>query len=74
MSERSRIVAWWIYVALVVAIFEITFLLTNFAYAVGAALLAIAVLGILLKLIVRALARRGARVRPDAPKRPLSVD
>ncbi len=74
MSERSRIVAWWIYVALVVAIFEITFLLTNFAYAVGAALLAIAVLGVLLKLIVRALARRGAKARPDAPKRPLSVD
>jgi uncharacterized protein (DUF58 family) len=74
MSERARIVAWWIYVALVVAIFEITFLLTNFAYAVGAALVAIAGLGILLKLIVRALARRGAKRRPDARKSPLSVD
>lgn len=74
MSERSRIVAWWVYVGLVVAIFEVTFLLTNFAYAVGAALLSIAVLGVLLKLLVRALVRRGVKARPDAPQRPLSVD
>lgn len=57
MSERARIICWWLYVALVLAIFELTFWLTNFAYAVGAALLAIVVLGLLLKLIVRALSR-----------------
>jgi len=25
MSERARIISWWIYVALVIAIFEIVF-------------------------------------------------
>lgn len=57
MSERARIISWWLYVALVLAIFELTFWLTNFAYAVGAALLAIALLGLLLKLIVRHFSR-----------------
>ncbi len=74
MSERARIGAWWIYVALVIAIFEAAFLLTNFAYAVGAALLSIAVLGVLLKLIVARLARKGSKARSDAANRPLSVD
>jgi hypothetical protein len=58
MSERARIIAWWIYVACVVIIFEIVFVTTNFAYAVGAALVSIAVLGLALKLIVNRLASR----------------
>lgn len=61
MSERARVISWWIYVALVLAIFEFTFQLTNFAYAVGAALLSIALLGLLLKLIVYCLSRKRDR-------------
>lgn len=57
MSERKRIVAWWIYVACVVLIFEIVLQASNFAYAVGAALISIAVLGFILKLVVARLAR-----------------
>ena len=52
MSERARIVSWWVYVAAVIVIFEVTFLRSNFAYAVGAALLSIVLLGSLLKLFV----------------------
>lgn len=59
MSERARIVAWWVYVACVVLIFEIVLQLTNFAYAVGAALLSIAVLGVILKVVVGRLGRPG---------------
>ena len=59
MSERARIIAWWIYVACVVIIFEIVLTTTNFAYAVGAALVSIAALGVALKLLVGRLARRG---------------
>ncbi len=58
MSERALIVAWWVYVACVVIIFEIVFVTANFAYAVGAALVSIAVLGLALKLIVNRLASR----------------
>ncbi|HET8628410.1 MAG TPA: hypothetical protein VFL91_13365 [Thermomicrobiales bacterium] len=57
MSERARILSWWVYVAAVVAIFEITFLSTNFAYAVGAALASIVVLGLVLKAVIRGLTR-----------------
>lgn len=57
MSERARIIAWWLYVACVVLIFEIVLQRTNFAYAVGAALLSIAILGLILKRIVARLAR-----------------
>ena len=57
MSERKRIIAWWIYVACVVLIFEVVLRATNFAYAVGAAILSIAVLGLILKLVVTRLAR-----------------
>jgi hypothetical protein len=59
VTERARIIAWWIYVACVVIIFEIVLQTTNFAYAVGAALVSIAVLGVTLKLVVARLARRG---------------
>ncbi len=52
MSERARIISWWVYVAAVLVIFEVTFLRSNFAYAVGAALLSIVLLGTLLKLFV----------------------
>lgn len=58
MSERKRIIAWWAYVACVVIIFEIVFQIAGFAYAVVAALISIAVLGLLLKLVVNLLARR----------------
>lgn len=58
MAERARIISWWVYVALVVAIFEVTMALSNFAYAVGAALVGIIVLGVLLKAIVRRLSRK----------------
>jgi hypothetical protein len=61
MSERARIIAWWGYVVCVVAIFEVVFQTLGFAYAVGAALLAIPTLGLLLKVIVGQLARRGKR-------------
>ena len=57
MSERKRIIAWWIYVACVVLIFEIVLRASNFAYAVGAALISIALLGLILKLVVARLAR-----------------
>ncbi|HEX5501040.1 MAG TPA: hypothetical protein VFW96_00375 [Thermomicrobiales bacterium] len=57
MSERARILSWWVYVLAVVAIFEVTFLSTNFAYAVGAALASIVVLGLLLKALIRGLTR-----------------
>ena len=60
MSERARIISWWVYVAVVVAIFEVTMTLSNFAYAVGAAILSIVVLGSLLKAIVWRLTRREA--------------
>jgi hypothetical protein len=59
VSERARIIAWWVYVACVVIIFEIVLTTTNFAYAVGAALVSIVVLGVALKLVVGRLARRG---------------
>ena len=59
MSERARIIAWWVYVACVVIIFEIVLTTTNFAYAVGAALVSIALLGVALKLLVGRLVRRG---------------
>ncbi len=62
MSERARIISWWIYVALVIAIFEVTFQLTNFALAVGAALISMVVLGIALKLLVGRLTSRGTKV------------
>jgi hypothetical protein len=60
VTERARIIAWWVYVACVVIIFEIVFQLAGFAYAVGAALLSIALLGVVLKLVVNWLARRRA--------------
>ena len=53
MSERARIVSWWLYVGAVLVIFEVTFQRANFAYAVGAALLSIVLLGSLLKLFIR---------------------
>jgi hypothetical protein len=59
VTERSRIIAWWIYVACVVIIFEVVFQLAGFAYAVGAALVSIAVLGVMLKLLIAWLVRRG---------------
>ena len=58
MSERARIIAWWVYVACVVIIFEIVFQVAGFAYAVGAALVSIAALGVALKLVVGWLAQR----------------
>lgn len=58
MSERKRIIAWWVYVACVVIIFEIFFQVAGFASAVVAALVSIAVLGLLLKLVVNFLSRR----------------
>jgi hypothetical protein len=61
MSERARIISWWIYVALVIAIFEVVFQLSNFAFAVGAALVSMVVLGIALKLLVGRLVNRGTR-------------
>ena len=61
MSERARIIAWWIYVLAVVVIFEVTFQAAGFAWAVLAALVSIAGLGIVLKLTVATLARRLAR-------------
>lgn len=57
MTERKRIIAWWAYVACVVIIFEIVFQVAGFAYAVGAALLSILVLGIILRLIIGRLSR-----------------
>ena len=57
MSERKRIIAWWVYVACVVAIFEIVFQIAGFPYAVGAALLSILVLGLALRMIIRRLGR-----------------
>jgi hypothetical protein len=58
VTERARIIAWWVYVACVVIIFEIVLNTTNFAYAVGAALLSIAILGLVLKLVVGRFSRR----------------
>jgi hypothetical protein len=71
VSERARIVSWWAYVVVVLAIFEATLRATNFAYAVGAALLAIVVLGLLLKAIIRFRTRgRSLRSGPTrAPRR-----
>jgi hypothetical protein len=63
MSERARIVSWWVYVAAVLVIFEVTFQRSNFAYAVGAALASIVVLGALLKLVIR------WRTRPRSAQR-----
>ncbi len=63
MSERARIISWWIYVALVIAIFEVTFQLTNFAFAVGAALVSMVVLGVALKLLVGRAVSRESRAR-----------
>ena len=63
MTERARIIAWWGYVACVVIIFEIVLTTTNFAYAVGAALVSIALLGVALKLLVGRLVRRGKSAR-----------
>lgn len=74
VSERGRILAWWAYVALVIAIFEATFLLTNFAYAVGAALLGIAVLGLALKALVARLTRAAPGPRPAARDQSRPVD
>jgi hypothetical protein len=73
MSERARIIAWWGYVLCVIAIFEAVFLTAGFPYAVGAALLSIAILGVLLKLIVARLARRGAGSQ-SSQRHPESVD
>ena len=61
MSERTRIIAWWVYVLAVVVIFEVTFQLAGFAWAVLAALLSIAGLGVILKVGIAALARRMAQ-------------
>jgi len=61
MSERTRIIAWWVYVLVVVVIFEVTFQFAGFAWAVLAALVSIAGLGVILKITVAALARRLAR-------------
>lgn len=61
MSERTRIIAWWVYVLAVVVIFEVTFQLAGFAWAVLAALLSIAGLGVILKVSIAALARRMAQ-------------
>lgn len=58
MSERARIIAWWGYVVCVVAVFEVVFQTLGFAYAVGAALVAIPLFGIVLRLIVNQIARR----------------
>lgn len=58
MSERARIASWWLYVLVVVAIFELAMARTNFVYAVIATFIAIVVLGSLLKLIVWAFTRR----------------
>ena len=72
MSERARIVSWWVYVAAVIVIFEVTFLRSNFAYAVGAALLSIVLLGSLLKLFVWWRTRSGsvksARARRESSR------
>jgi hypothetical protein len=67
MTERARILAWWGYVVCVVAIFEVVFQVAGFAYALGAALLSIAVLGVALKLIVGLLARRAKRRPREQP-------
>ena len=72
MSERARIVSWWVYVAAVLVIFEVTFQRSNFAYAVGAALVSIVLLGSLLKLAIRwrTRLRSAQRNRPgDDPAR-----
>lgn len=58
MSERARIASWWLYVLVVVAIFELAMARTNFVYAVIATFIAIVALGGLLKLIVWAFTRR----------------
>jgi len=58
MSERARIIAWWVYVALVVIIFEIVFQIAGFVYGLLAAFISIAVLGLMLRLIVARLSRR----------------
>ena len=58
MSERARILAWWGYVLCVVVIFEVVFQLAGFGYALVTALLSIAVLGGLLKIVVARLTRR----------------
>jgi Zn-dependent membrane protease YugP len=52
LTERTRIIAWWVYVACVVIIYGIVFRVAGFIYALGAALLSIAVLGVILKLFV----------------------
>ncbi len=67
MSERARIVSWWVYVAAVLVIFEVTFQRSNFAYAVGAALVSIVVLGALLKLAIRWRMRTGPAKRGSRP-------
>ncbi len=72
MSERARIISWWVYVALVVVIFEGTWLLSgNFAYAVVAALSGIAGLCIALKAIVRRLTRKGRKRNSGATGGPV---
>lgn len=58
MSERARIASWWVYVLLVIGIFEVMMTRSNFAYAVAVTLAAIVVLGGALKLAVWALSRR----------------
>lgn len=65
MSERARIASWWVYVVAVVAIFEVVFARTNFAYAVVAALAAMVLLGGALKFVVWALTRRSRRALTD---------
>jgi hypothetical protein len=68
VTERARIIAWWIYVACVVIIFEVIFQVAGFAYAVGAALVSIAVLGVALKLLIGWLVRRGKAPRLPEPQ------
>ena len=58
MSERARIIAWWLYVALVVIIFESVFQLAGFLYGLGAALISIALLGLILRIVVARFSRR----------------
>lgn len=66
MSERARILCWWVYVAIVIAVYVVMMQRPGrdaFVYAVGATLLAMVVLGVLLKLLVRFFSRKGPKGR-----------
>lgn len=74
MSERARIICWWIYAAIVVGVYIGMMQRPGrdaFVYAVGATLLTIVVLGVLLKALVRFFSRRGSGARREQTgKRP----